>query len=161
MLATLSIAIIQQNTSNPARLANVLDLSAKADSKYRRLKRFIELARIDFDGFAKLIVAIIKPKGRYVLALDRTEWKYGVVWVNILTLSLVCGKTSIPIFWKTLNRKGNSTLEEKKEIIARYVKVFGVTEIEYMSADREFDGYKFVEYPEEKRVEFRLRLKFR
>lgn len=159
MLAALLIAILTQNTSNLARLANVLDLSAKADSKYRRLKRFFELARIDFDGIAKLLVAIIKPKGKYVLAVDRTEWKYGVVWVNILTLSIVCGKTSIPIFWRTLNRKGNSTLLEKKEIIARYLKVFGVAEIEYLSADREFDGYRFVEYLDEKRVEFRLRLK--
>ncbi len=66
LLATLLIAIIQQNTSNLARLENVLDLSAKADSKYRRLKRFFELAQIDFDDFAKLIVAIVKPKGNYV-----------------------------------------------------------------------------------------------
>ncbi len=53
------VAIIQQNTSNLARLANVLDLSAKKDSKYRRLKRFFQLAEIDFDIFAELIIAII------------------------------------------------------------------------------------------------------
>ena len=85
-LAALLIAIIQQNTSNLAKLATVLDLSAKKESKYKRLKRFLKDAPIDFDVFAKLIIAIVKPEGKWVLALDRTEWKYGKVWVNILTL---------------------------------------------------------------------------
>jgi len=26
---------------------------------------------------------MVKPDGKYILALDRTEWKYGLVWVNI------------------------------------------------------------------------------
>ncbi len=159
MVAALLIAIIQQNTSNLARLANVLDLSAQKDSKYRRLKRFFQLAEIDFDIFAKLIISIIKPKGKYVLALDRTEWKYGLVWINILTLSIVVGNTSIPLFWMTLNRKGNSVLAEKKQIIGRYIKVFGIKNIEYLSGDREFDGYELVKYLDKEKVPFRLRIK--
>ena len=137
MLASFLIAIIQQNTSNLARLANVLDLNAKKESKYRRLKRFLEHTEIDYAVFATLIIAILKPKGKYILALDRTEWKYGKVWVNILTLSVVFGNTSIPIFWQTLNRKGNSTLSEKQEILNRYIKTFGVENILYFCADRE------------------------
>ena len=153
------IAIIQQNTANSARLANVLDLSAKRESKYRRLKRFLSDAPPDGAIFAKLMIAILKPSGKYVLALDRTEWKYGKVWVNILTLSVVVGNTAIPLFWQTLNRKGNSTLAEKRAIIDRYVEVFGVENIAYFCADREFDGLEFVKYLDERRVPFRLRVK--
>ena len=159
LLASFLIAIIQQNTSNLARLANVLDLSAKQESKYRRLKRFLTDASLDYTIFAKLMVAILKPSGKYILALDRTEWKYGKIWVNILTLSMVVGNTSIPLFWQTLNRKGNSTLAEKRAIIDRYLEVFGVANIEYFCADREFDGLEFVKYLEKKRVPFRLRVK--
>lgn len=159
MLASFLIAIIQQNTSNLARLANVLDLKGKPESKYRRLKRFLSAAPLDYAIFAKLMIAILKPSGKYVLALDRTEWKYGKVWVNILTLSIVVGNTSIPLFWQTLNRKGNSTLSEKQGIIDRYIKEFGVEKIKYFCADREFDGLDFVRYLEKKRVAFRLRLK--
>ena len=154
MLASFLIAIIQQNTSNLARLANVLDLKAKRESKYRRLKRFLTDASLDYAIFAKLIIAILKPSGNYVLALDRTEWKYGKVWVNILTLSIVVGNTSIPLFWQTLSRKGNSTLAEKRAMIDRYLEVFGVARIEYFCADREF-----VKYLEKKKVPFRLRVK--
>lgn len=158
-MASFLIAIIQQNTSNLARLANVLDLKAKPESKYRRLKRFLKDAPLDYAIFAKLMIAILKPGGKYILALDRTEWKYGKVWVNILTLSIVIGNTSIPIFWQTLNRKGNSRLAEKRAILDRYLKVFGVKNIEYFCADREFDGVEFVKYLKKKKVPFRLRLK--
>jgi len=159
LLAAFLIAIIQQNTSNLARLANVLDLSAKPESKYRRLKRFLTDAPLDYAIFAKLMIAILKPQKKYVLALDRTEWKYGKMWVNILTLSIVVGNTSIPLFWQTLNRKGNSTSAEKQAMIDRYLEVFGVASIEYFCADREFDGLEFVKYLEKKRVPFRLRVK--
>ena len=159
MLASFLIAIIRQNTSNLARLANVLDLNAKKESKYRRLKRFLKEAEIDYAVFATLIISILKPQGKYILALDRTEWKYGKTWVNILTLSIVFGNTSIPIFWQTLNRKGNSTLTEKQAILNRYIKTFGVENISYFCADREFDGHEFVKYLDKNRVPFRLRLK--
>ena len=159
MLASFLIAMIQQNTSNLARLAGVLDLKAKPESKYKRLKRFLKDAPLDYAIFAKLMIAILKPSGKYILALDRTEWKYGKRWVNILTLSIVVGNTSIPLFWQTLNRKGNSTLAEKQAIITRYLEVCGVTDIAYFCADREFDGIEFVRYMDKKKVPFRLRLK--
>ena len=158
-MASFLIAIIQQNTANLARLANVLDLKAKPESKYKRLKRFLRAAPLDGVVFARLMIAILNPSDKYILALDRTEWKYGKVWVNILTLSIVVGNTSIPLFWQTLNRKGNSTLAEKQAIIDRYIKEFGVEKIEYFCADREFDGIELVRYLQNKRVPFRLRLK--
>ena len=70
LLASFLLAIIQQNTSNLARLANVLDLNATKESKYRRLKRFLTETEIDYAVFATLIIAILKPKGKYILALD-------------------------------------------------------------------------------------------
>lgn len=48
---------------------------------------------------------------------------------------------------------------EKRAIIARYIKEFGVENIKYFCAEREFDGVEFVRFLEEKRVPFRLRLK--
>ncbi len=56
--------IIQQNTTNLARLANVLDLKAKQESKYRRLKRFLKDAPLSYAIFAKLMIAILKPSGK-------------------------------------------------------------------------------------------------
>jgi hypothetical protein len=159
LLAALLIVIIQQNTSNLAKLAPALDLSANKEAKYKRLKRFLKDAPLDFAVFAKLLLALVKPEGKWILALDRTEWKYGKVWVNILTLSIVYGNSAIPLFWQTLNRKGNSTLAEKKALLERFGKICGWEKIAYLSADREFDGYRFVQYLSKKRIPFRLRVK--
>jgi hypothetical protein len=93
------------------------------------------------------------------LALDRTNWKYGTRRVNILTLSIVMGNASIPIFWQTLNRQGNSALAKKEAINERYVKTFGRTQIKYFCADREFDGQELVKYLDKKKVSLRLRVK--
>ena len=158
-MACLLIAIIQQNNSNLARLANVLDLACKKESRYKRLQRFCREAILDYDTLARLIMWVVNPAGKYVLALDRTEWRYGKVWVNILTLSIVVGKTSIPIYWQTLNRKGNSTLGERENLINRYLQTFGVEQLEYLTADREFDSYQFMKYLKDKKVAFRIRVR--
>ena len=158
-MACLLIAVIQQNTSNLARLANVLDLACKKESRYKRLQRFCREAVLDADCLARLIMAVARPAGKYVLALDRTEWRYGTVWVNILTLSIVVGKTSIPIYWQTLNRKGNSTLGEREKLINRYLRTFGVGQLEYLTADREFDSYQFIKYLKDQKVNFRMRVR--
>lgn len=159
LIACLLIAVIQQNTSNLARLANVLDLACKKESRYKRLQRFCREAILDYDALARLILVVASPCGKYVLAVDRTEWRYGKVWVNILTLSIVVGKTSIPIYWQTLNRKGNSTLGERENLINRYVQTFGVEKLEYLTADREFDSYQFMKYLKDKKVNFRMRVR--
>jgi hypothetical protein len=58
-MADFLVAIVQHNTSNLARLAHVLDLKAKSESKYRRLKRFLSEAEIDYAVFATLIITIL------------------------------------------------------------------------------------------------------
>jgi len=159
LLAAFLIALIQQNTCNLARLANVLDLSAKTESRYKRLKRFCRSAPLDFTCLARLVVAIGAPPGKYILALDRTEWRLGSVWINIVTLAVVVGKSSFPVFWLTLNRKGNTTLAEREQIVTRFVEVFGAASIEYLSADREFDSYHFVRSLDKLKIGFRLRVR--
>ena len=51
-----------------ARLANALDLPAKRESKYNRLQRFLKDAPLDFEIFARLLLALVKPAGKYALA---------------------------------------------------------------------------------------------
>ena len=74
------IGIFQVNTLNLERLANVLDLQCKKDSKYRRIKRFFTDAEIDLTIFARLILAMVKPDGKYILAREphRVEIRCGV-----------------------------------------------------------------------------------
>lgn len=159
LMAALLIALIQQNTCNLARLANVLDIAANPASRYKRLQRFLRFANLDLVWLAKLILQMVNPAGKYILALDRTEWRYGTVWVNIITLSIVYGKSSFPVLWQCLNRRANTTDAERKRIIERFAETFGVETIDYVSADREFDSYQFVKFLDERGINFRLRVR--
>ncbi|CAN5209522.1 hypothetical protein BH20ACI1_BH20ACI1_25960 [soil metagenome] len=57
---------------------------------------------------------MVKPDGKYISALDRTEWKYALVWVNITGV---------------INRRrkyfDTAVLEEKAEKIERVVRSVG------------------------------------
>ena len=159
LLAALLVALFQLKTVNLTRLANILDVGAKPESKYRRLKRFFADYSIDAGLWAQLIIKLLDLKGRHILAIDRTLWQFGTTWVNILTLSLVVGNTSVPLFWKVLWHRGNSNLCQKTALLDCYIAVFGVSQVAYLCGDREFDSIKLVEYLERVEMKFRLRIR--
>ncbi len=45
------------------------------------------------------------PKGKLVLSMDRTNWKFGKVHINILMLSVAHKGMAIPIVWYLLKKK--------------------------------------------------------
>ena len=160
MLAALLVALFQLKTVNLTRLAVILDFSAKPDSKYRRLKRFFAEYSIDWQLWAQLIVRLLLAQSKpHILAIDRTLWQFGNSWVNILTLSLVVGNTAVPLFWTVLSHRGNSNVEQKKDLVNRYIEVFGASKVKYLCGDREFDSLKFVEHLEQVKMRFRLRIR--
>lgn len=159
LLAALLVALFQLKTVNLARLANILDLRSQPDSKHKRLKRFVADYSIDWAVWAKLIVKILVPEAGFVLAIDRTLWRYGKSWTNVLTLAIVVGNTSVPLFWAVLSHRGNSSLADKTELIDRYIAAFGAESVRYLSGDREFDGIELVKYLNRVKMKFRLRIR--
>jgi hypothetical protein len=56
-------------------------------------------------------------KGPLFLALDRTNWKFGRIDINLLVLAVVvANQFSIPILWKALPKKGNSNTHERIDL---------------------------------------------
>ncbi len=47
------------------------------------------------------------------LAIDRTKWQSN----NILMVSMIWRKRAIPIYWKVLDKQGNSTLENQQFVL--------------------------------------------
>jgi hypothetical protein len=74
------------------------------------------------------------------LSLDRTHWRFAGVEFNILCLTIVADKVSLPVLWLMLNKAGNSDTQERKELLLHYVRLFGAQSIDYLIADREFVG---------------------
>ena len=69
-------------------------------SNYRRLQRFFEQVILDGSQLARVIVRIAGVgSGPWLLALDRTCWKFGRYNINILVLAIIHNDIAIPVMW--------------------------------------------------------------
>ncbi len=83
--------------------------TAKQDSICARIRNFLKSFDLNFSNYAKVVVEIAQLKGPLSLALERTNWKFGRVEINLLVLAVVVTEQfSIPLSWKALPKKGNS-----------------------------------------------------
>ncbi len=148
-------ALLKTRTSNLVKVANAFDSRAESDSVYRQIQRFLKNENeVSID-----CLKLLKLEGKLKLLIDRTEWKFGSTWINILTLSVAYKNVAIPVLWEVVNHKGNATAVEHKAIIEKFVAEFGLKRILRVYADREFGSFELFAYLIEKKIDFHIRLK--
>jgi hypothetical protein len=146
--------------------------SAKVESNYRRIQRLFKGQEIDYKVTARLLSTILPNDEKWVLTMDRTNWKLGKSNVNLLVLGVAYKGMAIPLFWKFLTieekidgelkergKGGNSNTQERKEILSDFIETFGVERIASLTADREFIGEEWFAWLKEKNIPFVIRLK--
>ena len=159
-LAGIIIALLKVRTVNLTQIAVAFPGKAKKDSKYKRIQRFFQSTSFDYTIVAKFIVKLLGIKDElWKLSIDRTNWKFGKLNINILTLGIAYLGAAFPIFWILLPKRGNSNTEERIKLIDRFIEIFGIDKIDYLTGDREFIGKKWFSYLIEKGITFRLRIK--
>ncbi len=129
-----------------------------AEAKRQELRRLLDQPGLTQTVWASAIAAVL-PKGRWVLALDRTEWKVGNKPVNLLVLAVVHAGCAVPLFWSVLDKPGASDTQERKDLLQRFVTLFGTQTIRFLSADREFIGRDWIAWLLSEKVPFRIRIK--
>ena len=161
-LASAVLALLIVRTVSLPQLALAFPGRAQVDSHLKRLKRFFDDYEVNFDSVARLLVALLDlpPDARLVLTLDRTNWKFAGVSVNILALGVAWNGTAIPLFWSLLvNRGGNSSTWDRIDILRRFLAVFGADRIDCLVADREFIGKAWFAHLRSQGIRFRIRIK--
>jgi hypothetical protein len=158
-LCALVVAMVSARTVNLSHLASEMPGEALLASCYRRLQRFFQHERLHSDWSAPLIVKLMRLSGRYTLCLDRTNWKIGRRDVNILMLALATPRFRVPLLWSVLDKAGMSDTPERIALMERYLALFGAATIEVLLADREFIGYKWLDFLDDRRIPFAIRLK--
>ena len=128
-------------------------------SNLRRIQRFFSEFVIDFDVIARLLMAIIPIRGPFQLSLDRTNWQFAGVNFNILCLTIVADGVGLPILWTMLDKRGNSNQDERKLLIIRYIRLFGLDSIDCIIADREFIGQQWLEFLINNPIKFYVRVR--
>lgn len=105
-------------------------------------------------------LAISGSKGPLSLALDRTNWEFKRININLLVLAVVImDQFSISLFWKALSKKGNSNAAECIDLLRSFIDLFGVEHIACLMPDREFIGKAWVDFLIHNKIPFFIRIK--
>lgn len=154
------IALFIVRTVNLSEIALAMDTKAQVSSRYKQLQRFFKYFIFDYDEIARWVFWLFGMKGKKVyLAMDRTNWCWGKSGINVFTLSVICGNVAIPIFWHLLPKKGNSSFEEQRALITRFIRVFKKKNILGLLADREFGHGDLLRWLRKENIPFYIRIK--
>ncbi len=94
----LVMGVLLSRSVNLSHLAGLFPTSAEISSNYRRLQRFFEQVTLEPEQLAQLIAALAGlGKGPWLIALDRTNWKFGRRHINILMLAVVRGSPKVKV----------------------------------------------------------------
>ncbi len=157
-VARFLLALYAVQTVNLSILANAFSGSAQIESNYKRLQRFLRQFEMPYAELAEFVVRLLDLPGPYTLALDRTNWKVGVVDLNILMLSIVYRGVGVPVVWMVLPKAGNSDTGERMTVMEIFLDLFGAQNIAYLLGDREFVGREWFGFLKRHRIKFQMRL---
>jgi hypothetical protein len=159
--AKMIVALLTVRTVNLTEWAQVFLTNANADSAYMRIKRFFRYFDLDGDMLAKFIFNLFEfSSGRWYLTLDRTNWELGCFKINFLVLAVVYKGIAVPLMWTSLNKKGNSSCQERQALLKRFLSCFGREVIAGVLADREFVGKLWFNYLVKQKIPFFIRIKW-
>lgn len=98
MMSKVILAVLKMCTVNFTQLALVLNPSVKFDSNFKRIQRFMKNYRFCQRSFMHLAWSLYGDEGQWIaLSMDRTNWKFGRVNINILTIGISWRCTAIPL----------------------------------------------------------------
>lgn len=156
----LVLLIMRHGTICLWRLAAHVETKAKIDSVRRRFYRFFQFVQIDAGIAAGIVVELLGLSGRpWTLAIDRTNWDFGKVTINILMVSVMWNGVGIPLIWTLLPKAGNSHTDERTDLLDRLRAIFPDMKIAALTGDREFIGNAWMAYLAASKIPFVLRLR--
>ncbi len=153
------IALCKVQSVTFEKLANAFDSEADSASSLRRIQRFIAHYTLDSSLIARFIFDLLPSQEELILSIDRTNWKFGKVDINIFMLGIVYKGVAFPLLFKMLDKRGNSNSTERIDLINRFIKLFGKEIIDCIVADREFVGEQWVDFLNKNELRYYIRIR--
>ncbi len=158
-LAKFTLALVQVKTISLVQISAVMSGQAKQDSHYKRCQRFLRNFDLPFAEIAVLVIKLLGIPPPFIISIDRTDWYLGATPLNIFMLSVVFKGVAFPLLWTVLAKKGCSNTGERIALVEKYVALFGIGTIDFVTADGEFIGRDWFRYLRRERIPFRIRIK--
>lgn len=153
------LGLFAVRTVNLSEIALGFPSSATVGSRYKRLQRFFRQFKLDYSLIAQWVFQLFWLNKKVYLTIDRTNWYWGKVKINILTLGIAYEGVAIPLLWNLLDKAGNATAQEHKAILERFVTLFGKDAIAGVLADREFASGELFNWFNQAGIPFYIRIK--
>lgn len=163
MMSKLILSVLQMCTVNYSKLSLVINGLVKVSSNFKRIQRFMKAYRFCQRSFVRFAWSHYGAKGQWVaLTMDRTNWKFGKVNINILAIGISWRGTAIPLVWKLLDKRGNSSVGERVELLDQLLDCLSpqaVQKIRYLLMDREFGTKDWITELKERQLDFVIRIR--
>ena len=159
-LVQIIMGLIAVRSVNLKELACAFMGATELNSHYRRLQRFFAQVRFPRHTLANLLLGLFYSADEKVyLSMDRTNWQWGKANINLLVLSACYRGVAIPLYWRALDKRGNSNTQERIALIKEFIDGFGKARIAGLLGDREFVGDNWLAYLLDQQIAFDLRVK--
>lgn len=106
---------------------------------------------LDLDAVARYLKSRLPSDSPYTLTMDRTNWKFGEMNINVLVL--------FPILFRLLPKRGNSNCKERINIMERLIRLFGSNSFKCLVADREFVGKEWFKLLNDSANQYHIRIR--
>ena len=165
LVCTCVLAAQTTNLSTAAkRMSKVLNEIINFDTAYARLKRFFQTGNsVGILQFVCILAinTFCTSRDCYLL-LDRTNWKYGKLHINLLVVGLLYRDVFIPLVWLDLGRAGNSNSRQRLGLLDKLLSWWSLSDVPlpklHIAGDREFIGFNWFKGLEERKIEFVMRI---
>ncbi|MEH2188845.1 MAG: IS4 family transposase [Nostoc sp.] len=160
LLLKILINLLQSiKTVSLEALATALPIPILFESRRKKIQRFLSLNYINVEEIwfpiVKSWLEIYFPLTEVVyVVIDRTNWGC----INLLMISVVWDKRSIPIYFELLDKLGSSNFDEQKVVFNKALPLFKNYKTVVLG-DREFCSLKLANWLTEQKVYFCLRIK--
>jgi len=165
LVCTCILAAQTTNLSTAAkRMSKTLGKIIKFDTAYARLKRFFQTGNsIGILQFVCILaIKTFCQNPNCYLLLDRTNWKYGKVHINLLVIGLLYRDVFIPLVWIDLGRAGNSNSKQRLDLLDRLLQWWSLSAVPlpklHIAGDREFIGFHWFKGLQEREIDYVMRI---
>lgn len=170
-LAELIVCLLENNKAHISKLGETLSIDdVSTMACIQRIRRFLSNKKISptitLIPLLNLLRPILEKLPEIILIIDRTDWDKRCKHINILSVAISYKGRALPFMWIVFGRKGSSSLDQWKEVLAPAIEA--LRKVEWLSdkhihlvADREFASPKLAEWltTTYKNVDVTLRIK--
>jgi len=159
--ALLTVGLLAARSACVPRSAAQLPLPIQADSRSKRLRRFLDNAAVEVPHFwaplARLILQTLVHAGAPLrLLVDRTEIE---ARYNLLVVAVAFRRRAFPLLWVELGHAGCCDLAEQRRLLRQVREWIPVGAQVIVIGDREFRSTRLAQWIAAQGWEFVLRLK--